>query len=63
MIDNTGEEAAIGYATRQEFKHLRTTISLKTTTKDKLNNNRAPGQCYDGFIYQLVDFWEKNNGK
>ena len=40
----------------------RTTIGLKSATKDKLDKNRAPGQCYDGFIYQLVDLWEKTNG-
>ena len=40
-------------------KELRTTIGLKKTKKDKLNQNRAPGQCYDGFICQLVDLWEK----
>ncbi len=43
----------------QEPKKLRTTIGLKMNTKDKLDNNRAPGQCYDGFICQLVDLWEK----
>jgi len=37
----------------------RATIGLKRTTKDKLGQNRAPGQCYDGFIRQLVDLWEK----
>ena len=37
----------------------RTTIGLKITTKDKLDQNRAPGQCYDGFLCQLVDLWEK----
>ncbi len=37
----------------------RTTIGLKITTKSKLDKNRAPGQCYDGFICQLVDLWEK----
>jgi hypothetical protein len=42
---------------------IRTTIALKTTTKDKLDKNRAPGQCYDGFISQLVDLWEGTNGK
>ena len=48
-----------------EARHtpLRTTIVLKKTTKDKLDNNRAPGQCYDGFICQLVDLWERTNGK
>ena len=40
----------------------RTTIGIKTTTKDKLDKNRAPGQCYDGFIWQLVDLWERTSG-
>ncbi len=39
----------------------RTTIGLRKTTKEKLDANRAPGQCYDGFICQLVDLWEKSN--
>ena len=37
----------------------RSTIGLKKATKDRLDKNRAPGQCYDGFICQLVDLWEK----
>jgi hypothetical protein len=37
----------------------RSTIGLKKATKDKLDLNRAPGQCYDGFICQLVELWEK----
>ena len=37
----------------------RTTINLKTTTKSRLDENKAPGQCYDGFICQLVDLWEQ----
>ena len=37
----------------------KTTIGLKRTTKDRLDNNRAPGQCYNGFLCQLVDLWEK----
>ncbi len=41
----------------------RTTIGLKRTTKGSLDKNRAPGQCYDGFICQLVDLWEKNRSK
>ena len=40
----------------------RTTIGLKKATKDKMDINRAPGQSYDGFICQLVDLWERNNG-
>ena len=42
--------------------NTRTTIGLRASTKDKLDANRAPGQCYDGFICQLVDLWEKVNG-
>jgi len=42
--------------------NVRTTIGVKKTTKQKLNENRAPGQCYEGFICQLVDLWEKTNG-
>ena len=38
----------------------RTTIGIKSTTKSRLDNNRAPGQCYDGFIQQLLELWERN---
>jgi len=37
----------------------RTSIGITKATKDKLDKNRAPGQCYDGFICQLVDLWER----
>jgi len=37
----------------------RSSIGLKKDTKDRLDENRAQGQCYDGFICQLVDLWEK----
>ncbi len=37
----------------------RTTIGLKNSTKEKLDKNRAPGQCYDGFLCQLLDLWEE----
>ena len=40
----------------------RTTIGIRQATKGKLDKNRAPGQCYDGFIWQLVDLWERSNG-
>jgi hypothetical protein len=36
-----------------------TTIALQKDTKNKLDRNRAPGQCYDGFISELVDYWER----
>ena len=39
----------------------RSTIGLKLSTKSKLDRNRAPGQCYDGFLCQLVDMWEEAN--
>jgi len=45
--------------TLYKVQKARTTIGLKTTTKTRLDSNRAPGQCYDGFICQLVDLWEK----
>jgi hypothetical protein len=38
-----------------------TTIGLRKTTKARLDKNRAPGQCYNGFICQLVDLWEETN--
>jgi hypothetical protein len=41
---------------------IRSTIGIKAVTKAKLDKNRAPGQCYDGFIWQMVDLWEKTNG-
>jgi len=45
-----------------ETTKARTTIGLRTATKEKLDQNRAPGQCYDGFLCQLVDLWERTNG-
>ena len=38
-----------------------TTIVIWRSTKVKLDKNRAPGQCYNGFICQLIDLWEKAN--
>jgi hypothetical protein len=37
----------------------RTTISIKSTTKTRLNQWKANGQCYDGFLSQLLQMWEK----
>ncbi len=42
-----------------ETFRTRTTIGLKIATKKRLDKNRAPGQCYDGFIFQLIDHWER----
>ncbi len=45
-----------------ERKTLHTTIGLKTTTKSRLDKARAPGQCYDGFLSQLMDLWQEAYG-
>jgi hypothetical protein len=45
--------------TTKKSNESRTTVGVKQSTKDKLDRNRAPGQCYDGFICQLVDLWEQ----
>jgi hypothetical protein len=37
----------------------RTTIAVHRETKVKMNKWRAPGQCYDGFLCQLIELWEK----
>jgi len=38
-----------------------TTIAVWESTKNKLDKHRAPGQCYNGFICQLLDLWEESN--
>ena len=38
----------------------RTTIALKIETKKRLDICRAPGQCYDGFISQMLNNWEQD---
>ncbi len=38
-----------------------TTIGLRKATKSRLDQDRAPGQCYDGFLCQLMDLWEESN--
>ena len=38
-----------------------TTIGIRNVTKDRLDKNKAPGQSYNGFIWQLVDLWEQAN--
>ena len=42
---------------RKEIRNL--SLRPQKITKDRLDKNRAPGQCYDGFICQLVDLWER----
>ena len=34
-----------------------TTIAVHKTTKELLDNHKAPGQSYNGFIYELVCLW------
>ena len=41
-----------------DYPRPHTTIGLKRTTKKRLDRSRAPGQCYDGFLCQLMDMWE-----
>ncbi len=38
---------------------INTTVAIKITTKARLDRSRAPGQCYDGFISELVNYWER----
>jgi hypothetical protein len=45
-----------------ESTRTRSTIGLRLSTKEKLDKSRAPGQCYDGFLCQLVDMWEEVKG-
>lgn len=40
-------------------KEAMTTIGLHRSAKARLDKHRAPGQCYNGFIGQLIDLWEK----
>jgi hypothetical protein len=44
---------------RSRNNYANTTIAIWKSTKDKLDKNKAPGQCYNGFICQLVDLWER----
>ena len=44
----------------------RTTVSISKDTKDRMDKWRATGQCYDGFLCQIVGLWEqthKDTGK
>jgi hypothetical protein len=42
-----------------EYFHSRTTVSISMSTKSRMDKWRAPGQCYDGFLSQLVKLWER----
>jgi hypothetical protein len=56
-MNEFGPQSTIFAANSHKCSH--TTIALQRRTKEKLDNIRAPGQCYDGFISELVDYWEK----
>ena len=45
---------------RRASVRKRSTIGLKVSTKQRMDQCRAPGQCYDGFIQQMVEHWEKS---
>ena len=62
-MDNSSKTLTAGANINySKLEKKRTTIGLKQITKGKLDKYRAPGQCYDGFICQLVDLWKKSNG-
>jgi len=44
---------------RSEQQEIFKFIRLRASIKERINKDKAPGQCYDGFICQLVDLWEK----
>jgi hypothetical protein len=44
-----------------DAKKSRTTVSLNRSTKARLDRWRANGQCYDGFLCQLISLWEQSN--
>jgi hypothetical protein len=41
------------------LQEKRTTIGVKRSTKEMLDRHRAPGQCYDGFLWQMLELWEE----
>jgi len=60
FIKDSGEkEVAMQELENDRARGQTTTIAIWKSTKDGLDRNRAPGQCYNGFICQLIDLWEK----
>ena len=49
----------MGSAKSRIAKTPRTSIGVKIKTKERLDHSRHPGQSYDGFVWQLIDLWEK----
>ena len=60
-MNDKRKETAVTQQVNKELNRIHATIGVKKVTKDRLDKNRAPGQCYDGFLCQLVDLWERNN--
>ena len=46
----------------ERLRNTRSTIGVRNSTKARLDRSRAPGQCYDGFLCQLVEMWEEVHG-
>lgn len=44
---------------RIQQNSIRTTIAIRKGTKERLDNSRAHGQCYESFISELVEYWER----
>ncbi len=38
---------------------VHTTIALQRSTKERLDKIRAPRQCYDDIVNELVEYWER----
>ena len=48
---------------RMNTMRTATSIAIQRSTKDKLDKNKALGQCYNGFICELIDMWERPTRK
>jgi hypothetical protein len=43
------------------ISNTRTTVAISRTTKARLDRWRAVGQCYDGFLCQIIELWERTH--
>jgi hypothetical protein len=43
----------------ESIETLKTTIAIQKITKTRLNDSKAPGQCYDVFINELIEYWAR----
>ncbi len=39
--------------------NTRTTIAIHRDTKDLLDSMKVPGQCYDNFLSEIIEYWER----